>query len=257
MDIGTIIGLLLGSGMLLWAIMGKGPLEPFMDGGSVMIVLGGAVSASLISFPLRNLLGMAKVVKNAFFAKKSDPGALITDMVNFAEIARRDGILSLENALKDIKDPFIVSGIQMAVDGTDPELIDQIMQSELEALEDRHADGKALFDNIGRFAPAFGMIGTLIGLVIMLGNMDDPSSIGPAMAVALLTTLYGAVIANLVALPIAEKLALRSRDEVMLKSIIIRGVMAIQSGDNPRIVEQKLKTFLPPKLRAEASAEAA
>ena len=257
MDIATIIGLVLGSGMLLWAILGKGPLEPFIDYGSVMIVFGGAVSASLISFPVRNLLGMARVVKNAFFAKKADAGALITEMVNFAEVARRDGILSLENAMKDIKDPFIISGIQMAVDGTDPELIAQIMQSELEALEDRHADGKALFDNIGKFAPAFGMIGTLVGLVQMLSNMSDPNTIGPAMAVAMLTTLYGALIANLIALPIAEKLALRSPDEVMLKSIIIRGVMAIQSGDNPRIVEQKLKTFLPPKLRTEVSAEAA
>ncbi len=257
MDIATIIGLLFGAGMLLWAIMGKGPLSPFVDVSSVMIVGGGSVAAAMISFPIRNLLGLAKVIKNVFFAKAADPNELIVDMVNFAEIARRDGILSLENAIQNVKDPFIISGIQMAVDGTDPDLIDQIMQSELEALEDRHMDGKALFDNIGKFAPAFGMIGTLIGLIIMLGNMADPSSIGPAMAVALLTTLYGAVVANLFAMPIADKLALRSRHEVMLKSIVIRGVMAIQSGDNPRIVEQKLKTFLPHRLRASDKAEAA
>ncbi len=258
MDISTIIGLLLGAGLLLWAILTSASLESFTDAPSIAIVVGGATAAALISFPIKTLFGVAKVVKNAFFAKAVDPTQLITQMVGFAEVARRDGILSLENALADVKDPFIISGIQMAVDGTDPELIEQIMNSELEALQDRHADGKALFDNLGKYAPAFGMIGTLVGLVIMLQNMEDPSTIGPAMAVALLTTFYGAVIANLIAMPIADKLDVRSRQEVMLKSIIIRGVMAIQSGDNPRIVEQKLKTFLPHRLRATGeTAEAA
>ena len=166
-----------------------------------------------------------------------------------AEVARRDGILALENATAEIKDPFLVSGIQMAVDGTDPDQIESILLSDLEAVEARHADGKALFDSLGRYTPAFGMIGTLIGLVIMLKNMDDPSKIGPAMAVALLTTLYGALAANLVALPLADKLAIRSRDETAVKMIVIKGVMAIQTGDNPRIVEQKLKTFLPARMR--------
>jgi chemotaxis protein MotA len=157
---------------------------------------------------------------------------------------------------KSIDDPFIVTGIQMAVDGTDPELIEQILTSELEAVEERHAGGKAIWDTVGRYAPAFGMIGTLVGLVIMLQNMDDPAALGPGMAVALLTTLYGAIAANLVALPIADKLGRRSDEELLLKNIIIKGVMSIQSGDNPRIVEQKLKTFLPPSLR-EVTEEAA
>jgi chemotaxis protein MotA len=179
-------------------------------------------------------------------------------MVKYAEVARRDGILALENVTADIDDPFIVSGIQMAVDGTDPDLIEAIMMNDLEAVEARHAEGKAVFDNIGKFAPAFGMIGTLIGLVIMLKNMNDPSKIGPGMAVALITTFYGALLANLVALPLAEKLGRRSREEVLLKMIVIKGVMAIQSGDNPRIVEQKLKTFLPTRMRdAAAGARAA
>ena len=172
--------------------------------------------------------------------------------MGYAEVARRDGILALENVAGNIKDPFLVSGIQMAVDGTDPELIESILMSDLDAVEARHAEGKALFDNVGRFAPAFGMIGTLIGLVIMLQNMSDPSAIGPAMAVALLTTMYGAVLANLFALPMAEKLGVRSRKEVLLRMVIIKGVMSIQSGDNPRIVEQKLKTFLPNRLRETA-----
>ena len=143
----------------------------------------------------------------------------------------------------------MVSGIQMAVDGTDPELIEQIMEAELDAVASRHAAGRALFENLGRYAPAFGMIGTLVGLVIMLGKMSDPDSLGPAMAVALLTTLYGSLLANLVALPLADKLGTRSRDELLLKEIVIKGVMAIQSGDNPRVVEQKLRSFLPHRLR--------
>jgi chemotaxis protein MotA len=255
MDIATIIGLIAGISLLLWAIMGKSSLDTFMDGGSVAIVLGGSVSAALVSFPLRNILGIAKVVKNCFFAKSRDPNELIADMVRFAEIARRDGILSLENVTHDIDDPFVVSGIQMAVDGTDPDLIKAIMMNDMETIEARHNEGKALFENIGRFAPAFGMIGTLIGLVIMLKNMNEPDKIGPAMAVALLTTLYGALLANLIALPMADKLGLRSREELLLKMIVIKGVMAIQSGDNPRIVEQKLKTFLPNRLRAPGEAQ--
>jgi chemotaxis protein MotA len=158
---------------------------------------------------------------------------------------------------EQITDPFMVSGIQMAVDGTDPELIEAIMIGDLEAIEGRHFEGKALFETVGRFAPAFGMIGTLIGLVILLKNMEDPSTIGPAMAIALLTTLYGALVANVVALPLADKLARRSREEMLLKMIIVKGVMSIQSGDNPRIVEQKLKTFLPARVRASIGAEAA
>ena len=253
MDIATIIGLVAGVSLLLWAIMGKSDLGTFMDSSSVAIVVGGAVSASLIGFPLRNILGIAKVVKNCFFAKAGNANDLITDMVRYAEIARRDGILSLENVTHEINDPFIVSGIQMAVDGTDPDLIETIMMNDLETIESRHNEGRALFENIGKYAPAFGMIGTLIGLVIMLKNMNDPATIGPAMAVALLTTLYGALIANLIALPMADKLGLRSREELLLKMIVIKGVMAIQSGDNPRIVEQKLKTFLPNRVRAQAA----
>lgn len=249
MDIATIIGLVAGTGLLLWAIMGKSDLNAFADAGSVAIVVGGAVSAVLVAFPVRNILGIVRVVKNCFLTKSRDPFALIADLVRFAEIARRDGILSLENVTHEIEDPFLVSGIRMAVDGTDPEMIEQILLNDLETIESRHSDGRKIFEGLGKYAPAFGMIGTLIGLVIMLQHMDDPKRIGPAMAVALLTTFYGAVLANLVALPIADKLGLRSREELMLKMIVIRGVMAIQSGDNPRIVEQKLKTFLPNRVR--------
>lgn len=255
MDLATVIGLITGSALLLWAIMGRSDIGTFLDASSVAIVGGGSVAAVLVSFPIGHILSVARILRNCFLTRAQDPRELITDMVKYAEIARREGILALENVTGKITDPFLVSGIQMAVDGTDPDLIENIMMNDLETIEARHAEGKALFDNIGRFAPAFGMIGTLVGLVIMLRNMDDPSKIGPAMAVALLTTLYGAVLANLVALPLADKLAIRSREELLLKMIVIKGVMAIQSGDNPRIVEQKLKTFLPTRVRVTSEAQ--
>ena len=249
MDIATIIGLITGTGLVLWAIMSKTSLLIFVDAASVAIVVGGSVASVLISFPIRNAASIARVIKKTLFTRPKSPLAVIQELVRYAEVARRDGILALESVTQEADDPFVVSGIQLAVDGTDPELVEQMLQSELDSLADRHADGKALLDALGKYAPAFGMIGTLVGLVIMLKNMDDPASIGPGMAVALLTTLYGSLLANLVALPLADKLAIRSQEEQLLKSIVIRGVMAIQSGDNPRIVEQKLKTFLPHRMR--------
>ena len=259
MDIATIIGLIAGSGLVLWGMLSGASLEMFVDYPSVAIVLGGASATALISFPLKDVFKIAKVVKHTILFKTRDKSELIKELVHYAEVARRDGILSLENSVREMDDEFLVSGIQMAVDGTDPELIEAALESEVDAIEERHAQGKAIFDNIGRFAPAFGMIGTLIGLVKMLANMDDPSKIGAGMAVALLTTMYGALVANLIALPIGEKLGRRSAEELMIKSIIVRGVMAIQSGDNPRVVEQKLLTFLPVSQRvtADDAAEAA
>lgn len=258
MDLATIIGFLLGAGLVGFSIVaGAGDkLGAFVDVGSALIVVGGAIASTMMVFPLKNFLGVGKVMKNAIFHKEESIKELIDDLVGYAEVARRDGILSLESATKDASDPFIVQGIQMAVDGTDPELIEQIMNSELDAISDRHDSGKAIFDSFGRYAPAFGMIGTLVGLVIMLMNMDDPSKIGPGMAIALLTTMYGSMFANMFALPIADKLGVRNDEELLRKTIVLKGVMSIQSGDNPRIVEQKLKTFLPPGLRGGGDDEA-
>jgi chemotaxis protein MotA len=212
-------------------------------------VLGGATCALFISTGMGTIKKLGKVFSKAMFYKPASARKLIDDLVSYAEIARRDGILSLEAHCKDIDDPFIVQGIQMAVDGADPELIEAIMETELENLMDRHTEGKGIFDTFTKYAPAFGMIGTLIGLVAMLANMDDPSTIGGGMAIALLTTFYGSVAANLVFDPMSDKLSRRSAEEVVLKSIVIKGVMSIQSGDNPRVVEQKLKTFIPPAER--------
>lgn len=245
MDIATIIGLIAGMGLVGWAIASGGDGGAFVDAPSMAIVFGGGLASVLISFPLANVLSTLGVVKKAFLTKARDPGDLIRELVGYAEVARRDGILSLENMTKDIDDNFIVSGIQMAVDGTDPELIEQIMTSELDAIADRHETGKAILDAAGKYLPAFGMIGTLIGLIVMLGSMEDPSKIGSGMATALITTLYGAMAANMIVLPMADKLGRRSQEELLLKTIVIRGVMAIQAGDNPRVVEQRLTTFIP------------
>ncbi|MBN2374910.1 MAG: MotA/TolQ/ExbB proton channel family protein [Sedimentisphaerales bacterium] len=257
MDLATLIGLVLGFGLVTFAMLSKTSLSNFIDPASAMIVIGGAIASVMMSFSLSNFLKTGKVFSKALFHKENSAQTLINDLVGYAEVARRDGILSLENAIKEATDTFIVKGIQMAVDGTDPELIEQILNNELEAIATRHDSGKAIFDSLGKYAPAYGMIGTLVGLVIMLLNMSDPDAIGPAMAVALITTLYGSMFANMFALPIADKLGSRNDEELLYKTIIIKGVMSIQSGDNPRIVEQKLKTFLPPGLRGREDEEEA
>jgi len=257
MDIATIVGLVLGTILVIGAILMGGDIGSYLNAPSVLIVIGGATAATMTSFPLARFLKIPKVALKTMFGDALDPAGTIKQLVELAETARRDGILALENVIEEVKDEFLVSGIQMAVDGTDPEVIETVMETELSNLMERHDSGKGLLDAFGRYAPAFGMIGTLIGLVAMLSNMDDPSKIGAGMAAALLTTLYGACAANMVFLPMADKLAQRSTEEVLVRTIVIQGVMAIQSGDNPRNVESKLRSFLPPDARKAAAEEAA
>jgi len=257
MDIAAVVGIALSGALIIGAILiGGGNLSAFIDPPSIMVVCGGAVAAALISFPLKNFLGVFSVVMKVFLWKLDPVPEIIKQLVSLAETARRDGLLALESRVDEIENPFIELGIQMAVDGTRPEVMEDIMRTELDALATRHRDGKALFDQMGRFAPAFGMIGTLMGLVIMLGDMSDPSKIGAGMAVALLTTLYGAILSNVFFLPFAEKLGFTNKQELLSMEIIVRGIMAIQAGENPRVIEQKLNTFVPPKLRG-ADEEAA
>ncbi len=257
MDLGILFGFMGTWALILWAILAGGDIRFFVDVPSLIMVVGGSVTLVFFCFPMRTVKQIFTFIRKGFFGTTYNIEKLIEDLVSFAEIARRDGILSLENVTRDIEDPFIVKGIQMAVDGTDPELIEQILNNELDNVIERHANGKSVMDSMGKYAPALGMIGTLVGLVIMLQNMDDPSKIGPGMAVAILTTMYGAIIANAFALPLSDRLQRRSAEEVLYKTIIIKGVMAIQSGDNPRIVEQKLRTFLPPSARKAEEQEAA
>lgn len=258
MDIGTVVGLLIAVvAVALSIVLGGGNPASLINIPSILVVFGGTIGTIVLSFPLAKVLKLHSIVLKSVFGAAPNLGQTIQDLVKYAEVARREGILSLESMIDEMRDPFIVRGVKMAVDGTDPELIRTIMETELEALMDRHAEGKKILDTIGRYAPAFGMIGTLMGLIFMLNNMDDPSAIGPGMAVALITTLYGALIANLFANPVGDKLASKDAEEVLLKTIIIAGVMAIQSGDNPRVVESKLLTYLPPAVRESVAKEAA
>ena len=255
MDIASVLGVVIALTLIFSAIIiGGGSLVSFIDAPSVMVVCGGAVASALISFPLKNFLSVFGVVMKVFFNKLDAIPALIEEIVSLAETARRDGLLALETRLDEIENSFVVLGIQMAVDGTRPEVMEDILRTELDAVATRHRDGKALLDCMGRFAPAFGMIGTLMGLVIMLGDMSDPSKIGAGMAVALLTTMYGAIASNVVFLPFAEKLGFINKQELLAMEIVVRGIMAIQSGENPRVIEQKLNTFIPPKLRSDDKA---
>lgn len=250
MDIATVIGLLLAFAMMgLSVIMGGGNFASFWDTASVLMVLGGTAGAVLTCFPLGTVLKTPKVLLKSFFYKSPSLTALVKQIVSLAETARRDGLLALEARLGQIDNPFIKLGVQMAIDGTRPEVIEDVLRTEIESMSMRHKEGKAIVDQIGKYAPAFGMIGTLLGLIIMLGNMSDPSSIGGGMAVALITTLYGAVLSNGSFLPLAEKLAYISKQEIIAREIALRGIMALQSGENPRVIEQKLTTFLPPHAR--------
>lgn len=253
MDISTILGLLIGSILILLSIVLKTSIVNFIDASSVMIVVGGSLAAVMICVPLKDVFNTLFVLKNTIFNKQENIAELIEQLVSLAETARRDGLLALENRIDEIDNSFVILGIQMAVDGTRPEIIEDVMRTEMDAIASRHKKGKKAVDAAGRFAPAFGMIGTLVGLVIMLGDMS-PDTIGSGMAVALLTTLYGAILSNLIFLPLAEKLSYINDGELLIKEIVVRGIMGIQSGDNPRVIEQKLSTFIPPKLRhAEAS----
>ena len=257
MDIATVVGMLLGVSLLLMTILisDGATFGAFYNLPSMLVVIGGAIAAVLICFPLKTMFGLANVTKKVFLNKQESIADLIEQIVSLAETARRDGLLALEGRLEEITNPFVILGIQMAVDGTRPEVIESIMRTEMDAVATRHRNGRSILDQMGRFAPAFGMIGTLMGLIIMLGDMS-PETIGTGMAVALLTTLYGAVVSNLFCLPFSEKLNFLSKHELLTMEIIVRGIMGIQSGDNPRVIEQKLNTLIPPKLRP-ATQEAA
>ena len=252
MDISTILGMIGGSLLIIISILiaPGSDLGGFWSTSSVLVVIFGAVAALMICFPLKVVLGTFSVAKNVIFNKQANISELIALIVSLAETARRDGLLALENRLEEIDSPFLTLGIQMAIDGTRPEIIEGVMRTEMDAVEERHSNGKAVMDQMGRFAPAFGMIGTLMGLIIMLGNMS-PETIGSGMAVALLTTLYGAIVSNLFCLPIAEKLGYLSGQEMLTMEIIVRGIMGIQAGDNPRVIDQKLSTFVPPSQRTQ------
>lgn len=255
MDLATLLGMVGAIGVVLAAMLTGGSGLVFVNVPSLLIVLGGTFMVVMIKFSLAQFFGAFKVAARAFVFKLDSPEALIEKIVSLSNIARKEGMLALEN--EEINNEFLNEGIQMLIDGNNQEVIQAVMSKDLQQTIDRHKWGAKVYSAMGDVAPAMGMIGTLIGLVQMLSAMDDPKAIGPAMAVALLTTLYGAMLANMVAMPIADKLTLRKTDEGRIKAMCIDGVLAIQSGQNPRIIESMLKTYLDPKKRHGAGADAA
>lgn len=256
MDITSLIGFLLAIALILGSIaMGNAPFSAFIDIPSVAVVIGGAGAAAMMAFPLKSMLAFPMVMKKAFLNKPDDLLALIATLVSLAEVARREGLLALEGKLAEVTQPVIKSGLQMAIDGNDAETIESVMRTEMEALARRHKEGKSILDQLARFAPAYGMIGTLMGLIMMLSDMSDPSGIGKGMAVALITTLYGAIAANVAFQPFAEKLGLISKYELNAMELVVRGVLAIQSGESPRALEQRLLTYIHPKRRPKKDKE--
>jgi chemotaxis protein MotA len=229
-------------------VMG-GDIGAFYDLPSILIVVGGTLGAAMVANPLDRTKMLPKILKNAFVSEQIDMIGLIQTLVSFAEKARREGLLALEEDASQLDDEFMRKSIQLVVDGTDPELVKSILDTEIGLLEERHSANKGYLDSIAELGPAFGMLGTLIGLIQMLGNLDDPSALGPGMAVALVTTFYGSIMANMIAIPIGKKLTQNSSNEILCRELMVEGILSIQAGENPRIVEEKLKVFLPPKMR--------
>jgi len=249
MDIATILGVISAFGLVIIAIFMGGGIQLFLNIPSLMIVVGGTLGATMISYPLKDVFGVFNVAKKALFTRHISVDEIIKRFIGFAKKSRKEGILALEGEIKDVTDEFLKKGVQLSIDGLEPQEISDVLETEVDFIRSRHQMGAEIFTTMGTFAPALGMIGTLIGLVQMLQTLDDPGSIGPAMAVALLTTFYGSIIANIVCLPIAGKLRTRSKEEVLAKEMSIQGIISISNGDNPRILEQKLLAFIPPNQR--------
>lgn len=247
MDLATLIGLVGAIGAILSAILMGGDMDIFINAPGLMIVCAGTMTVVLMKYPISVAAHAMKATAKAFLYKVQTPNDLIEKCVELSSIARKEGVLGLEQV--EIENEFLKRGVQLVVDGSDAGFVRKMMNTDINQTIERHEEGQSIFKAIGDVAPAMGMIGTLIGLVQMMANMDDPKALGPAMAVALLTTLYGAVIANVLALPIADKLALRSKQEQMTKNLIVEGISAIQEGLNPRVVEDLLKTYLPGRMR--------
>jgi chemotaxis protein MotA len=246
MDLATLLGIIIGLALMAISILLEGDLMLFWSLSSLLIVFGGTFASIMVNFSMNQVLSVIPLLKVAFSRQKSNSAAIIDTLVEFAEISRREGLLALEERAQATNEPFLQKGIQLIVDGTDAELVRSILEIELVFLEERHRIGRQIFEKMGALSPAYGMIGTLIGLIAMLSRLDNPDQVGMGMAVALITTLYGAVASNLVFLPIAGKLRLKSDEEVLMKQVMIEGILSIQAGENPRIVEEKLKSFLAP-----------
>jgi chemotaxis protein MotA len=247
MDISTVAGLVLAVVSIIGSILYGSPISIFIDIPSIAVVGGGVIAVTFIKWPLEQVKGLVAIFMKSIFFSPADPKTMIEEIQKLAETARRESVFALEKV--PVEDKFLKKAVTLAADNRPPEVITSILSLEISAMEDRHSKGVDILEGMGADGPAFGMIGTLIGLVQMLQNMSDPSSIGPAMAVALLTTFYGSVLANVFTIPIAAKLKQRSKQEATKMNIIVAGVLGIVAGENPRVIREKLDSFLPPKDR--------
>ena len=258
MDIASLLGIILCFAMLGFGIIsnaGVSGISRYIDVASAIITFGGAFAATLASFSLQDYLAGLKSITLIFKAPALNTSEMIKKIIDLSNVARKEGLLSLEEAAADLDEPFLKKGILLVVDGTDPDLVRSIMETELISVEGRHKNLIGFWEALGSMGPAWGMIGTLVGLVNMLYNMEDAAAIGPAMAVALITTLYGSLLANWICTPVANKLKQDNASECMQKEIMIEGLLSIQAGENPRVIEEKLKSFLAPKDRTFGSEE--
>ncbi len=242
----------LSFGLIFLALLSGGSPVTFIDAPSMLIVFGGTIGATLTHYPLGTVLSVGKVIRKTMIGKTPSTSNILDQFMDFANKARREGILSLEPVIKGMDDAYLRKGMQLTVDGLEPESIQAIMEAEISGTESRHETGIELLNALAAYAPALGMIGTVIGLVQMLKTMSDPSTIGPAMAVALITTFYGAILANLVFLPMVGKLKHRSKEEILIMEMQMEGILGISRGENPRIIQEKLSSFQPPKERKQA-----
>jgi len=253
MDLASVIGVVLAWGAVVFSMFhaSDGHLEAYFKPPEMLLVFGGSIGAALLSMPLHNITNAVSYVKKWLFNKEAHIEHVIKEMVQYAETARRDGVLALETVAREAPDAFLRRGLQLTIDGTDPELIERILRIEIDAMIERHKHGKHLFHTLAKFGPGFGLMATLIAQVAMFRNLaGDASVIGGALAIALTGTLYGCILQNLIAGPIAEKLSLRSQEEAFAKEIILQGVLSIQAGNNPRVVEMQLLSFLSYKQQA-------
>ena len=251
MELGLIIGLVAGLAFTLISIFLAGGGEAvisFIDAPSFMITVGGAMSSVIASYPLPKFLAALKSINKIIKPDEVDPIAAIRDIIELANVARKEGLLALDDKSVD-KDAFLRKGIMLVVDGTDQELVRNVLETEMGYIEERHKENIGVWEQMASQFPAWGMIGTLVGLVIMLQNLTDPSSIGPKMAIALITTFYGSLFANILATPVANKMKFYSRQEMLIKEITVEGILSVAAGENPRIIEEKLKVFISPDLR--------
>lgn len=250
MDLASVIGLILGAVLCIFGILSSGAaLGDYWDLPSALITFGGAFSCVLVSHTMQDFVNGLKSLTLAFKLPVINTSEMIKNIIELSNVARKEGLLSLEEAAADLDEPFLKKGILLVVDGTDPDLVRAILETELICVEDRHKTVIGFWDMVASMGPAWGMIGTLLGLVNMLYEMDDPSTLGPSMAVALITTLYGSLLANWVCAPVAAKLKANNAAEIMMKEVIIEGLLSIQAGENPRVIEEKLKSFVAPKER--------